>query len=97
MTAKSYFIGPAIGETADGLIASLNLPETAKREIEPVLDATFRELLNRFSKTMTEEFSLLNTGFAPGLPSRLDILTHYAAELRAMDAPQLARELAAHG
>lgn len=97
MSAKSYFLGPALGETADGLITALNLPESAKREIEPVLDATFRELLNRFSKTMIEEFGGLNTSFAAGLPSRLDILTHHAASLRAMNVPQLVKELAAHG
>lgn len=97
MFAKSFLIGPAVSQTADHLITALDLPETAKREIEPVLAETFRTMLTKLSENTVDEFSKLNTHIAAGLPSRLDILTARAADLRSMSNPALVKELARLG
>jgi len=97
MSAKAFLIGPAIGQSADALITALDLPETAKREIEPLLGTTFREMMTKLSQNMTDEFSRLNTSIGAGLPSRLEILTAEAARLGDLDNAALTKELARHG
>ena len=93
-SAKSYLIGPAIPQAADSILAALDLPESQKRDIETILSKTFRAAMNKLSQNLLDEFSRLNTSIGTGLPSRLDILTSRAAELRAMSNADLITSLA---
>lgn len=93
-SAKSYLIGPAIPQAADSILAALDLPESQKRDIETILSKTFRAAMNKLSQNLLDEFSRLNTSIGTGLPSRLDILTSRAAELRAMSNTDIITSLA---
>ena len=92
--AKSYLIGPAIPQAADSIMAALDLPETQKRDIETILSKSFRDVMNKLSQNLLDEFSRLNTSIGTGLPSRLDILTSRAADLRAMSNSDIIASLA---
>lgn len=94
MSAKTFLIGPAIPQAADDLLAGLDLPETQKREIETILSKSFRDAMSKLSQNLIDEFSRLNMSIGVDLPSRLDILTARAAELRMMSNTDIVKLLA---
>lgn len=93
-SVKTYLIGPAVGYLADTIIAALKLPDTAKRDLEPLIAREMRAALAKMPTQLAEDFARMNTFIAPDLPSRLDLLMTHAADLHALSADDLSNVLA---
>jgi len=92
MTAqKEHLLGPNLSDITDYILATLGLPDDKKRKLQAALRKTFSESLIKFGDILQKEIASIDAPHAEGLPTRLDILIHRAAELRAMDAKSYAK------
>ena len=93
---KEHLLGPALSDTTDYILATLNLPDDKKRPLQSALRKKIAEALTKQSDVLTAELAALDDPHKDGLPTRLDILMDYAAKLRKMSPAQYTHAAKAH-